>query len=221
MRWLGWYELMLLSMMAAGVCMGIAALATINNRLGRNIIEGASVTLGLMGGTLALAVSMLIVFGAADHAWPRVLGYVGTAGGMAGFLGSVLVKKHRKAAGIVMLAAGLLTAVTVAGPALLMTGGALASNKAQTLTVRRAVVRALRIVMSMVFLILILVPVFFIINRVFLLVAIIIFAAYLAVMILDYIWSHNSRPKQAASEMSAYQTFDICQESICKNSISQ
>jgi len=198
MIWLGWYEMLLLSLLTACVCMGISALATVSRRLDRAVLTGAAVTLGLMGSVLALVASVPVMVGLTGGMWPSVFGYLGAAGGMAGIAGCLLARTHSRAAGITMLAAGLLTFITLAGPALLMTAGSLAASKPLALTGRRAVMRSLRIALSMAFPVLLLASLYFDVGKGFLLATLGVFAAYIAVMIVDFVWSKGSRSKPTA-----------------------
>ena len=199
MIWLGWYEMLLLSLLVACVCMGISALVTVFRRLDRAVLTGAAVTLGLMGSVLALAASVPVMLGFANDMWPEAVGVLGAAGGVAGIVGCLLARAHSKAAGVTLLAAGLLTFISLAGPALLMTAGALAANKPQTLAGKRAVMRSLRIVLSMAFPVMLLAFAFFEVGSVFLYTMLGVVAAYFAVMIIDFVWSKDSRSAQAGA----------------------
>ncbi len=199
MIWLGWYEMLLLSLLTACVCMGISALVTVTRRVDRAVLTGASVTLGMMGSVLALAASVPVMLGLTGGMWPPVLGVMGAVGGMAGIVGCLLARTHSRAAGITMLAAGLLAFITLVGPALLMTAGSLAASKPLALTGKRAVVRSLRIALSMAFPVLLLASLYFSVGRGFLLATLGVFAAYIAVMVVDFAWSKGTRRGQGAS----------------------
>ena len=97
-----------------------------------------------------------------------------------------------------MLAAGLLTFITLAGPALLMTAGSLAASKPLELRGKRAAVRSLRIVLSMAFPVLLLTLLYFDVGSGFLLATLGVFAAYIAVMVADFAWSKGTRRGQGA-----------------------
>ena len=197
MIWLGWYEMLLLSLLAACVCMGISALVTVTRRLDRAVLTGEAVTLRLMGSVLALAASVPVMLGLANGMWPEAVGVLGAAGGVAGIVGCLLARAHSRAAGVMLLAAGLLTFISLAGPALLMTAGALAANKPQTLAGKRAVMRSLRIVLSMAFPVMLLAFMYFNVGSAFLYTMLGVVAAYFAVMIIDFVWSKDSRRAQA------------------------
>ena len=199
MIWLGWYEMLLLSLLAACVCMGISALVTVFRQLDRAVLTGAAVTLGLMGSVLALAASVPVMLGLANGMWPEAVGVLGAAGGVAGIVGCLLARAHSRAAGVMMLAAGLLTFISLAGPALLMTAGALAANKPQTLAGKRAVMRSLRIVLSMAFPVMLLAFAYFEVGSAFLYAMLGVVVAYFAVMVIDFVWSKNSRRAQTGA----------------------
>ncbi len=55
-----------------------------------------------------------------------IFSLTGLAGGIAGIVSCALVKRHRKAAGITMLAGAALSLITIFGPMLLICGGVLA-----------------------------------------------------------------------------------------------
>jgi hypothetical protein len=198
MIWLGWYEMLLLSLLMACVCMGISALVTVTRKVDRSVLTGASVTLGLMGSVLALAASAPVMVGLAGGMWPAVFGYLGAMGGMVGIVGCLLARTHRRASGYMMLAAGLLTFITLAGPALLMTAGALAASRQLALTGKRAVVRVLRIVTSMAFPVLLMTTLYFSTGSALVYATLGVCGVYLAVMIIDYVWSLGSRRAQTA-----------------------
>jgi hypothetical protein len=61
-----------------------------------------------------------------------VLGILGIVGGIAGIVGGTVVKRHRKAAGVLMLAGAAACFLTIFGPMLLITGGVLALVPAKT-----------------------------------------------------------------------------------------
>ena len=199
MIWLGWYEMLLLSLLAACVCMGISALVTVFRQLDRAVLTGAAVTLGLMGSVLALAASVPVMLGLANGMWPEAVGVLGAAGGVAGIVGCLLARAHSRAAGVMMLAAGLLTFISLAGPALLMTAGALAANKPQTLAGKRAVMRSLRIVLSMAFPVMLLAFAYFEVGSAFLYAMLGVVVAYFAVMVIDFVWSKGSRRAQTGT----------------------
>lgn len=199
MIWLGWYGMLLLSLLAACVCMGISALVTVTRRVDRAVLTGASVTLGIMGSVLALAASVPVMLGLTGGMWPPALGILGAAGAMAGIVGCLMARTYSRAAGTVMLAAGLLTFISLAGPALLMTAGALAASKPLVLTGKRAVMRSLRIALSMAFPVLLLTSLYFDVGRGFLFATLGVFAAYIAVMAMDFAWSKGTRRNQGAS----------------------
>ena len=204
MLWLGWYEMLLLSLLAACVCMGISALVAVFRQLDRAVLTGAAVTLGLMGSVLALAASVPVMLGLANGMWPETVGVLSAAGGVAGIAGCLLVRTRGRAAGITLLAAGLLAFISLAGPALLMTAGALAANKPQALTGKRAVIRSLRIVLSMAFPVILLAFVYFDVGRTFLFTMMGVILAYFAVMIIDFVWSKDSRRAQAKAVQRIY-----------------
>lgn len=199
MIWLGWYEMLLLSLLAACVCMGMTALVTVFRQPERVTLAGASVTLGLMGSVLALAASVPVMAGLTDGMWPEAFGYISAAGGVAGIAASLLVKRYNRAAGVTLLAAGLLTFISLAGPALLMTAGALAAGKPLVLKGKRAVVRALRILLSMAFPVLLLTSLYFEVGSAVVYAMLGVFIAYFTVMIIDFVWSKNSRRAQAGT----------------------
>jgi len=85
----------------------------------------APMTLGITGGVTALALSVLLCLDAITTAL-LVFSLLAMAGGAAGIIGGALVRRHRHTAGILMLAGGLASFLSLFGPLLLITGGVLA-----------------------------------------------------------------------------------------------
>ncbi len=96
---------------------------------GRGDTDGAWVSspmvLGIAGGVLALGIATMFELNATDTAL-FVFCTLGIAGGIAGVIGGALVRRNRKAAGVLMLAGGAASLITIFGPMLLITGGVLA-----------------------------------------------------------------------------------------------
>lgn len=151
MGWLSWWEMLMLGAVAACVCVTIVGVLTLTAPPDNRVTLGASKTLGVIGSILVLMISAMIIWGLVGEGWPAVLGYLGVAGGLTGIVGIELLRHNRKAAGILMLAAGMLSHVTVAGSALLTTGGVLLSGKPQRLTGKRAVFKMLQMVSQLMF----------------------------------------------------------------------
>ena len=83
--------------------------------------------LGIAGGALGLLIAAFLGFNLlADDVAAIAFCMAGLAGGIAGIVGGAIVKRHRKAAGVLMLAGAVLSLITIFGPMLLICGGVLA-----------------------------------------------------------------------------------------------
>jgi len=81
--------------------------------------------LGIVGGGLGLGITAMVAVNAMVlPLW--IFSLAGLAGGVVGIVGGALVKRHRKAAGVTMLAGAALSLITIFGPMLLICGGVLA-----------------------------------------------------------------------------------------------
>ena len=81
--------------------------------------------LGITGGVLGLGITAMVAVNALDlPLW--IFSLMGVAGGIAGIVGGAIVKRHRKAAGVLMLVGAALSLITIFGPMLLICGGVLA-----------------------------------------------------------------------------------------------
>ncbi len=94
-----------------------------SGKIGEIGTDTISARLGIGGGIIALAVSVYYIVTVGDDALKLVLSCVSLVSALAGIVGSVLVKRQRKTAGILMLAAAAGTFITVAGSLLLLFGG--------------------------------------------------------------------------------------------------
>jgi hypothetical protein len=96
---------------------------------GRRAVNGAWVSspraLGIAGGVAAILISAVLSVNVMEVALV-VFNLGGFAGGAAGIVGGAIVRKHRKAAGVLMLAGGGAALFTLFGPMLMVTGGVLA-----------------------------------------------------------------------------------------------
>ena len=133
--------LMLLVMLTAASAMLAVMVFRFTRARGMGKTDGAWVSspmvLGITGGVLGLLIAAWMAkdaFGEPMKAlqvttWVTALSVfcmAGVAGGIAGIVGGAIVKRHRKAAGITMLAGAALSLITIFGPMLLICGGVLA-----------------------------------------------------------------------------------------------
>ena len=83
--------------------------------------------LAIAGGALGLLIAAFLGFNLlADDVAAIAFCMAGLAGGIAGIVGGAIVKRHRKAAGVLMLVGAALSLITIFGPMLLICGGVLA-----------------------------------------------------------------------------------------------
>lgn len=81
--------------------------------------------LGIAGGVLGLGITAMVAVNALElPLW--IFSLMGVAGGITGIVGGAIVKRHRKAASVLMLAGAALSLITIFGPMLLICGGVLA-----------------------------------------------------------------------------------------------
>ena len=120
--------IMLGLLIGAGALLAVMIVRFVRARsMGRT--EGAWVSspmvLGITGGVLALLIAVSFALNAMEAAL-GVFSLLGIAGGVAGIVGGAIVKRHRKAAGVLMLVGAALSLITIFGPMLLICGGVLA-----------------------------------------------------------------------------------------------
>ncbi len=131
MEILFYVTLMILALLiGAGVLLAVMILRFVRAR-GMGSTEGAWVSspmvLGIVGGALALLIALwLVVNLVAGDVVISVFCVMGLAGGVAGIVGGAVVKRHRKAASVLMLVSAALSLITIFGPMLLICGGVLA-----------------------------------------------------------------------------------------------
>ncbi len=131
MEILFYVTLMILALLiGAGVLLAVMIFRFVRAR-GMGSTEGAWVSspmvLGIAGGALALLIALwLVVNLVAGDVVISVFCVMGLAGGVAGIVGGAVVKRHRKAAGVLMLVSAALSLITIFGPMLLICGGVLA-----------------------------------------------------------------------------------------------
>ncbi len=94
-----------------------------SGKIGEIGTDTLSSRLGIGGGIIALAVSVYYFVTVGDDALKLVLSFVSLVSALAGIVGSVMVKRQRKTASILMLTAAAGTFITVAGAFLLLFGG--------------------------------------------------------------------------------------------------
>ena len=126
-----WPALSTLMLISAG-CAGVISVVILLRKwrfaeFGKNVYPLVSIAklLSMVGGLLALAISAAGVLWNPDST-AAVLLAGGICGGLLGFAGGILVRRSRKAAGVLMLAGGALGIVTMLGPLLMLIGGVLA-----------------------------------------------------------------------------------------------
>ncbi len=128
--WLLWPLIFLALLIGAGTLLAAMIFRFVQARKnGRT--DGAWVsspmTLGIAGGVLALLTAALLILNMfTGDAVFTAFCLAGLVGGIAGIVGGAVLKRQRKAAGVLMLVGAALTLITLLGPMLLICGGVLA-----------------------------------------------------------------------------------------------
>ncbi len=120
--------ILLTLLIGAGALLAVMIVRFVRARsMGRT--DGAWVSspmvLGIAGGVLGLSITEMVAVNALGlPLW--IFSLAGVAGGVSGIVGGAVVKRYRKAAGVLMLAGAALSLITIFGPMLLICGGVLA-----------------------------------------------------------------------------------------------